>query len=319
MKQVAFNKAYSLMAGLLFTFISCAQTAENRRQAGGTDYDGNDMKILSDYLKTGYSRHTLSLWGAGGVSRLYSHPLSGKTDYGFGGSLGAGYTYFVSRKWGLSLGLEYAFFQSKTDFLPFSGAYETADLLNNPIVYTTSTNGYSEKLLAGIWNIPLLATYETGGNWKFYASAGLKFGFPVSLRYGGSNSVLTASGYYPDYDQTEIWQNDLGYGIFNLNGQKGKQDFGVSLAGTLETGIKWRAGVGAALYTGIFVDYGWNGMAKTGSFKKQFVEYNPLEPSRPLVNSACAFADRLSPFAFGFKIKAAITVGYKEQWNARRY
>jgi hypothetical protein len=64
----------------------------------------------------------------------------------------------------------------------------------------------------------------------------LKLDLPVSATYSGSNATLTASGYYPDYNRTEIWQNDLGYGIFNLDGKKNKLDLGVALMGTPDTG-----------------------------------------------------------------------------------
>jgi hypothetical protein len=42
----------------------------------------------------------------------------------------------------------------------------------------------------------------------------------------------------------------------------GKLDLGVSLLGTVETGVKWNIGTGTALYTGVFMDYGLNNALK---------------------------------------------------------
>jgi hypothetical protein len=146
----------------------------------------------------------------------------------------------------------------------------------------------------------------------------VKLGLPVYGKYSGSNAVLTASGYYPEYDQTEIWQNDLGYGIFNLNGKKEKLDLGVSAMGTLETGAKWNTGIGTALYTGVFVDYGFNDMKKSSYSEKRFVEYNHNEPAQPLMNTACVLADKFSPLSFGVKLKLAFSVGCRDWLNDRK-
>jgi outer membrane protein OmpA-like peptidoglycan-associated protein len=269
-------------------------------------------------LETSYCPHEISVWGAFGVSSLQFRPFSGNVDNGFGGAFGLGYTYFLSRNWGLSSGLEYAFYRQKTVIEGFSGAYETLDILNNPITYNTQIDRYSEKQFAGLLNIPLAVQYQTNGNHKFYASAGLKLGLPISASYSGSNAVLTASGYYPDYDQTEIWQHDLGYGVFNLDGKKDRLDLGVSVMGTLESGVKWNTGIGTALYTGVFADYGFNSALKNSYSEKRFVEYNRTEPSQPIMNTACVLADRFSPLAFGVKVKLAFSVGCRDLLNDRR-
>ncbi|MDR1348306.1 MAG: PorT family protein [Prevotellaceae bacterium] len=231
---------------------------------------------------------------------------------------GVVYTYFLSKDWGLSSGLEYAFYQGKIGLNGFAGTNATFDILNNPIIYNTRIGRYSEKQFAGLLNIPLSVQYRTGNNHRFYASAGLKLGLPVYAKYSGSDAVLTASGYYPDYDQTEIWQNDLGYGVFNLNENSGKPDLGVSLSGTLETGVKWNIGVGTAIYTGVFVDYGFNDMKKSSYAGKRFVEYNHYEPGRPLMNTACVLTDRFSPLSFGLKVKLAFSVGCSDLLNDRK-
>jgi outer membrane protein OmpA-like peptidoglycan-associated protein len=146
----------------------------------------------------------------------------------------------------------------------------------------------------------------------------MKLALPVSAKYNGSNAILTASGYYPDYDQTEIWQNDLGYGIFNMSERNGKLDLGVSLLGTMETGVKWNVGTGTAIYTGVFMDYGFNNMLKNSYSDKHFAEYNRNAPEKPLMNTACVLSDRFSPVNFGVKLKLAFSVGCRDLFNDRK-
>jgi hypothetical protein len=309
MKKLALSKIFAWMVGILLSHIACAQAPENSQKTELSVYDEYDTATLADYLETGYCPHEISLWGASGLSSLQFRTPYGKTSDGLGSAFGVGYTYFWGKNWGLSSGLEYAYYQRKISIDGFSGAYETLDVLGNPITYNTRIEHYSEKQFAGLLNIPLSVQYQTGGNHKFYASAGLKLGLPVSTRYSGSNAVLTASGYYPAYDQTEIWQSDLGYGVFNLSGNSGKLDLGVALSGTLETGVKWNPGTGTALYTGVFVDYGFNNVLSGSYSKKPLIEYNHSIPNQPVINTACVLTERFSPLAFGLKVKLAFPVG----------
>jgi outer membrane protein OmpA-like peptidoglycan-associated protein len=309
MKRLIINSFFSLIAGLIFANIACAQTEK---------YSEADLSTLAGYLETSYCPHEISVWVAGGISTLNHQPSLGKTNNSFGGAFGAGYTRFLHKNWGISSGVEYAFYQRETSIDGFLDAYQTSDIFNNPIVYRTRVDYYREKQFAGLLNIPLSLLYQTGNGHKFYASAGLKLGLPVYGKYRSSNSLLTASGYYPDYDQTEIWQNDLGYGVFNMEGNTKKLDLGVSLTGTLETGVKWNIGTGTSLYTGVFMDYGFNNTLQGDYPEKHLAEYNRHEPGRPVMNSACVLTDRLAPLAFGLKLKMAFGVGCRDLLNDRK-
>jgi hypothetical protein len=88
--------------------------------------------------------------------------------------------------------------------------------------------------------------------------------------------------------------------------------------GTLESGVKWSTGVGTALYTGVFVDYGFNNALKNAYSEKRFVEYNRANPSQPVMNTACVVADRFSPLAFGVKVKFAFSAGCRDLLNDRK-
>jgi outer membrane protein OmpA-like peptidoglycan-associated protein len=320
-KHFIINKTFALIVGLMTAAAACARTTEKLPENNLTvndEYSEDDLPALARYLETSYCPHELSIGTAGGASSLNSRLASGKIRNGFAGALGVGYTFFPNKNWGLSSGLEYAFYQTEIGISGFSGNRETLDIIGNPILYHTQIEHYREKQKTGLLNIPLSVLYQTNGKQQFYASLGIKWGLPVSAKYSGSNAVLTASGYYPEYNQTEIWQNDLGYGVFNLNKSNGKLDLGVSLSGTVETGVKWNTGIGTALYTGVFMDCGFNNLLKHSYSGKRLVEYNRLEPEKPLMNTACVLADKFSPMAFGVKLKLAFSVGCRDLLNDRK-
>jgi hypothetical protein len=312
MKRLLLNKTVALFAGILFSTVAGAQTADSLPETDWAVYDENDAGALAQYLETSYCPHEILIWGAGGVSSL-TYRNAGN---GFGGAFGVGYTYFLSGNWGLSSGLEYAFYQGKINLNGFAGTIATFDILNHPVDYNTRIDHYRETQFAGLLNLPLTVQYQTGNSLRFYASAGLKLGLPVSAKYSGSDARLTASGYYPEYNQTEVWQNDLGYGVLPVKNHRGNLDLNVSITGTLETGVKWDVALGVALYTGVFVDYGFNSLLSREYSQKPPVEYNRVAPEYPVMNTACVLTDRFAPFSFGVKVKVAFPVGCRDRLNS---
>jgi hypothetical protein len=94
--------------------------------------------------------------------------------------------------------LEYAFYQNKIGLNNFAEANSTFDIFNNPIIYHTFIDSYSEKQSVGLFNIPVSVLFQSGSRHKFYLSAGIKLGLPAFGKYRSNNFVLTVSGYYPD-------------------------------------------------------------------------------------------------------------------------
>jgi hypothetical protein len=251
------RKITLLVAGLLLANISRGQTEE-------TLSDTMEWYFFTprSMKSTNCCQPEIFLWGAGGVSLLKYSSSVGHLSAGAGGAFGVGYTRFFNPHWGLSAGAEYAFYQRVIAVDRLSDAYETHDILGNEIIYHSYIEAYQEQQRLGMMNIPLSLLYQAEGDNQFYASVGLKLGLPVYGCYKSHPSALITSGYYPAYDQKEIWQNDLGYGTLPMKGSQTNLNFGASLMGTLESGVKWNIGIGKVFYTGIFMDYGFNNILK---------------------------------------------------------
>ncbi|MDR0829276.1 MAG: hypothetical protein LBN95_04080, partial [Prevotellaceae bacterium] len=111
---------------------------------------------------------------------------------------------------------------------------------------------------------------------------------------------------YPQYNQTEIWQNDLGYGDFFMQQSTENQPLKVALNGVFELGGKWNLGNGKWLYSGVFADYGLFDLLKSKKAMERTVEYNRQTPENPIINSVLQNT-KLQPFSIGLKLKFAFS------------
>jgi outer membrane protein OmpA-like peptidoglycan-associated protein len=290
--------------------------------------DKNDSLLLTQYLADAYCPHEISVWTGGGLSSLNYRPHIGKANRGTGGALGIGYTYFLNKNWGLSSGLEYAFYRRTISVNGVDNSHASLDADGNPIIYRSYIDRYEERQRMGLLNIPFSVLYRAGKDGRYYASLGFKAGVPVCGSYTGSGGTLTTSGYYTDYGQEEIWQNDLGYGSFPIQTREKPLRLNLSYAGTLEAGMKWSIGAGTDLYTGFYMDYGLNDMVK-GRGKNRFVEYNYENPSEPQINglltslhthsgNSLAFTEKAASLAAGIKLKLAFSAGCSDLLAERR-
>ena len=261
-----------------------------------------------------YCPHEISLWGFGGLSTLMYSPTFGERSSQFGFGFGLGYTYFFHRNFGVMLGGELAFYNSKIELDGLIDSYKTRDGDRVNIDYNTTIKDYEEYQRLMNVNIPLMFQYQTDGVHKFYAGLGFKLGIPVSAKYEVSEGgLITASGYYYDSFQQELYdQRDLGYGDFAINKTEEDLDFNLSYTGIAEAGMKWRLSRLFSLYTGLYFEYCFNDVSKT--HVKKFISYNEVNPGNPNINSVLtgeytnkgetqSFVDRVSPFGLGLKVR----------------
>ncbi|GAB6120017.1 OmpA family protein [Dysgonomonas termitidis] len=326
--KICLHRLYPLLLACLMGFqTACAQTGENQ-EWNDTEAVISDSLLLARYLEGAYVPHELNLWMAGGLSALSYRPNIGKAQTGTGYAFGIGYTRYISRNWGVSTGLEYAFYRGNISIRNVKTSYATHDADSNPIEYRSLVDHYKEYQRSGLLNIPISLIYRMGKDNRYYASLGFKLGIPVYGRYTASGGTVTTSGYYTDYYQEEIWQDDLGFGTFPVRTMEKPLKMGLSYTGTLEAGIKWNIGIGTDLYTGVYIDYGLNNVVR-GYAKERFVGYNYENPAEPHINglptsvygahdNRLSFMEKVSPLAIGIKLKLAFAIGSGDLLAERR-
>ena len=297
-----------------------------------TNNDVKEQKNVRDYC-----RHEWSFWGAGGISTFNAGLNFGEIKHNIGGNIGLGYSFHFNKHLSILAGAEIAMYNSEMI------VDELTDVIDNitdpdikPIKYVVELEHYMEQDKYYALTLPLMFQLKTPiseNGHEFFASFGVKAGFPVKMQYNIKDAEFATYGYYNDYNQWLFDQTDLGYG--NQKGKTKQLQINTkwSLTGTFETGIKWKLNSPRlSLYTGVYLDYGFSEIRKDNA-DKRFLEYDPEHPERIVLNSILTseysnrgaglekFTDKVSTIALGMKIRLGITTCHvdKDYKNNKKY
>jgi len=269
-----------------------------------------------------FCRHEFSTWIGGGYSSLNYRPAFGNHDLRFGGMLGLGYGVHFNPYWSLGVGAEISLYNAKMTVNNLTDSYSINDQDGDAIRYYTKIDRYAEKQRLYTVNIPIWLQYQTPINnsgHEFYTALGFKLGVPFSAKYKSDEALFSAYGYYEKWNQTFYDQRDLGYGDNNGKVLEEKLNLNLSYMGSVEVGMKWNSrNSRISLYTGFYLDYGFNDMMKTHNTK--FLDYNYQNPENFNTNSMLTseytrygettnFVDRVSTFAVGLKVRVGFNSG----------
>ncbi len=261
-------------------------------------------------------RHEISLLGGGGLSSLQYSPTAGKTETNLGGQFGVGYNFFFSPNWSINTGLEMSLYTGKFTAATLDESYPISKPAgapkNSSFYFQSAYQNYEETQTASYLNIPLMIQYQTLGKHKFYASAGVKIGIPLSASYESTAESLTTRG-YSDYTE-QYYENMPPHGFDTYQGVSSSGDLDMNLAflGAMETGMKWQLSNQISLYTGLYVDYGFNNIKSTDT-NTNMVVYDEKNPTKKSYNSLfqSEFVDKVSPMGVGIKLKLSLGAGKK--------
>jgi hypothetical protein len=266
-------------------------------------------------------RSELSFYLGGGMSGLTCKPDVGSIKSGNGGMFGVGYTWFVSGRWGIVTGIEAALYRAEytadanyTDTYKATFPANVYDEINKKwyirydvFDFSYNYSGYSEKQSALFLQIPVMAQFQTG---RFFASAGIKIGIPVSRKFDVTATNLTTSGQFQYENQTYDDFPEYGLGNLGAMSYSGKLDMSIHYAAALEAGGQWMLGRSTNLYVGAWLDYGLNNLSKTGAIGlfKPVVEYDHTVPDCLKYNSIVETTDKLSAMSVGLKVKLTFSL-----------
>ena len=264
--------------------------------------------VLCGNIHAQDSRSELSVYGGGGLSGLKYKLDAGSPGMRFGGLAGIGYTWHFNATWGITTGVELAFYGGKCTFdNNFGGSYQaesgTSSQPGNDFTFEYSFKGYDEKQNATYIQIPVMAQFQKG---MFYAAGGAKLGFPVSACYEVSASSLATSGYFPAEGQTYNTLPDRGLGTYNSFSINDDLSSSVIVALALEAGAKWALSDKVNLYAGVYFDYGLNNIAKKSDVP--MVEYSKEAAGKLIYHSATGLSDSMKPLAVGLKLRISYSL-----------
>jgi hypothetical protein len=252
-------------------------------------------------------KHELSVYGIGGYSPIvYTLDANGDKSSGMGGGAGLGYTFNVSSSFGIVTGVEMSTYSSEASFDNVQGTYpeETG---TNQFDFSYSLKNYNETQSVTLFSIPVMAQHGLplgDGSTKFYASGGLKLGFPVSAKADLTSGVATTSiyGRHEDIEYVNIKQHGL---VTNepLPSASKDIDLGFSIALALDAGARFSLTDRIGLYTGVYFDYGLNSIQKVND--KHLLEYDKDNETTFKRHSVLntGFTDKVNMMSIWLKIR----------------
>ena len=254
------------------------------------------------------SRSELSVYGGGGLSGLKYKLDAGSPTMRFGGLVGVGYTWNFHATWGITTGIELAFYGSKCTFNDnFGGSYQaesgTSSQSGNDFTFVYTFKEYEETQNATYILIPVMAQFQKG---MFYAAGGAKLGLPANLGYKVSASGLATSGYFPAEGQTYNTLPDRGFGTYSPFSVSDDISANIIAALALEAGAKWTLSDKINLYAGVYFDYGLNNIAKSSDVP--VVEYSKQATGKLVYHSATGLSDSMKPLAVGLKVRISYSL-----------
>lgn len=262
-----------------------------------------------------YGKHEFSAYAGGGLNTFkYSDVApSFDTRSKMGAQFGISYTYMFKSNWGVSSGVEMAFYKAKVNSTNFSDSFSTNDIDNTSFEYRIKkASGLKEELNSTFINIPIMLKFQTTGNLKLYAAGGAKIGIPVKTKAKGNIASIASTAYYPEdnYEYTDA--PFMGAGTFNNVSSKETVKFKTSVALALELGTQYAISESNDLHAAAYFDYGLNNIIKNKAAKR-LVNYNAQSSPNFNLNSIIGseiFHDsktidvvkKIVPMAIGLKI-----------------
>ena len=257
--------------------------------------------------------HEIGLSGSAGMSALLFSPVDGsQPSYSAGYAVGWDIAFMFSERWAFRTGVNMASYHSAYS----SDLLETRNLTANPteipdgnFYLETGYRGYEEQYEALYLLFPLMAQYRipVGAIHHFYAAGGVNAGIRTNDACRIRSGDVVTKG-YSEYTM-QYYEELPGHGFDTYRNVRSadKLDFGFALSGALETGMMWRINNGMALYTGIFLDYGFNDLRK-GNPKKESIVYdeygahtfNSILHSQ---NDGSPMTGKVHPLAVGIRLR----------------
>jgi hypothetical protein len=188
----------------------------------------------------GQGRWELSLYATLGVSQLVADAAGDMQPAGMAPGVGVECSYFFARHWGVTVGVEAAFFNVRL-FTPYIGTDAPADIAAWYLRKRT------ERLYATCLRIPL---------WLRFRAPVRRHEFQVA---GGGAFDLALAG----RRRTEAeWRT--GDGSERRETATGSLSFGHGVSVAAEAGVRWRLCKRWGLYTGVYAGYGLSNVLPAG-------------------------------------------------------
>ena len=162
------------------------------------------------------TNNEVSLYVKGPNTKLSLGDFKRSSDIETGIGVGLNYAYAISDHWSVISGVEYQKFSGNAYFDTLTDSFGTVDAEQESFVFNYAFSQLKEQVDAEYLNIPLKVQYETLGDIRFYAAAGVKMGVTISAKSESNAGSLQTSGYYEQYNVELEAPMFMGFGDFEV-------------------------------------------------------------------------------------------------------
>ena len=258
-----------------------------------------------------FGNYEIGLSGSAGLSALHFTTADGsKPSYSAGYAFGWDIAVFFTEHWAFRTGVNMASYHASVSFKQ----HETRSLIATPSGLPTGSHfymeteyrGYEEQQEALYLRFPLTAQYRKS---RFYAAAGIQAGIRANATCRIRSDKVITKG-YSDYTM-QYYENMHGFDNYQNIGTVSKPDLGLALSGVVETGMIWKLKNEMSLYTGVFLDYGFNDVRKGNPMKESIVyNENGAHTFNSILNSqndGKPMTDKVQPLAVGLRLRWSLS------------
>lgn len=244
----------------------------------------------------------------GGLHTLRHNPSLGSSKPGFGGTFNVSYVHFFGKYAGLGTGLGVSYYSSSSKINGIDVLNEI-DEINNYRAFEFRMNYTDWKEKQHIYDLELPLGFYNRGDFNdhtsFLVGIGGKLYFPFIYRYEVTEGTLEGTGYYPDENVT--YGNMPHHGFGYAERESGSQNRRLGFAVYLDLGMNHWLSDRAALYWGLYCNYGISDLVK--SHKASLYNY---EGEYAGVHSS-NMVNKVSMLAAGVKVGVTFAFGKKPE------
>ena len=248
---------------------------------------------------------------SGPFSSMDYKPLNSSDKITAGGEIGANYTFFFGKHFGIMTGFEAAIYKGRTLLNDGSMSTNMVDDQGSAFVYKVSTKGYEETYQTTALSVPFMLRYRTNLtiDTYWYLDAGVKWLMPSTLSFHAKDSSMTTSGYYPNWNVEFNNVPNHGFSTTNNWNGSGQAPLQMGLMASVSSGFGFPIGGDwtKILYVGFFANFGVQDFWKAPGASGSLVSYESngaMPKANGLYNTAAGKAP-LKPSSFGITLKMA--------------
>ena len=226
-------------------------------------------------------------------------------DDGIG--FGLEYGKYLSHQWSVRTGVALQTYSGNAKLKSIEGAYITQDSENESFEFQYRFENYREEQRTTYIQIPLLAQYESNGQNRFFAAAGVKLGIITDSDYEAKATRLTTAGYYEQYDALLEAPKFAGFGDFgNYTWEADDLALKTNVMLSFETGLKFLVSEVSSFYVSAYIDYGLTNVFDD-TRDNRLIEYLAAPEvdftGNSILTTPMGATDTLKTLSFGFKLK----------------